>query len=323
MPRDLESMRSSLEGMEPLTKDPEAGNSTDDPPPLYVPTLQVSDEYKKLQDLHPYSSLLNMEDVGECDWLENTAFEPHEAASREKRLNTHPCPPHVSLRFFLAISKLSIPTACTPSPHFLCILILGSMWSPQHLKPCGSKSSDMPQLEYRLTVAGDLASGLYTSAYATTEGPLGELVRSRSFPSVDSSDSDRKKVLLGHIVATKHHSRLVTDDAMAVPSDWRSNYQISPPVGHDEAGETVCLHSLAVHPDFHGRGLGRVLLRGWCQRMRDADCSKRIALICRERLIPFYEKAGFLKVGPSPCQFGGGGWFDMVLEFNQMPKDSD
>ena len=48
---------------------------------------------------------------------------------------------------------------------------------------------------------------------------------------------------------------------------------------------------------------------------------KRIALICRERLIPFYEGCGFVVVGRSKCQFGGGGWFDMVMEFEGLPKE--
>jgi GNAT superfamily N-acetyltransferase len=179
----------------------------------------------------------------------------------------------------------------------------------------------MIQLEYRLTVCGELCTGIFTSAYATASEKLGDLLKSRSFPSVDSSDADRKKVLLGHIVATKAKARLVTDDAMAVPADWRNNYQISPAVGHDEEGDTICLHSLAVHPDFQGRGLGRILLLGWCQRMRDSGSAKRIALICRERFIPFYEKHGFAVAGPSACQYGGGNWHDMVLDFESMPKE--
>lgn len=269
MPRDLESERATLEGMEPLTKDhpqepAQAGENDsamdDDPPPLYVRSHSMSDAYKKLQDLHPYSLLLNIDDVDDVDWLEHAAFDSNEAASREK-------------------------------------------------------------LEYRLTVCGELCTGIFTSAYATASEKLGDLLRSRNFPSVDSADSDRKKVLLGHIVATKANTRLVTDAAMTVPDDWRTNYQISPGVGHDEDGETICLHSLAIHPDFHGRGLGRVLLLGWSQRMRDSGCAKRIALICRERLIPFYEKHGFTVAGPSSCQFGGGCWYDMVLEFDRMPKE--
>ena len=122
-------------------------------------------------------------------------------------------------------------------------------------------------------------------------------------------------MLLGHIIATKHRAPTVTDASMDFPTDWRERYQISPATGHDEDGGTVCLHSLAVHPEFHGKGLGRVLLLSWVQRIRDSGVASRVALICRKRLVPWYEKAGFKEVGPSKCQYGGGGWVDMVLEF--------
>ena len=64
-------------------------------------------------------------------------------------------------------------------------------------------------------------------------------------------------------------------------------------------------------------------MRAWTQRMRDAGLGKRIALICRERLVKFYENAGFMKVGPSACQYGGGGWIDMVMEFDGSNIDDD
>lgn len=180
------------------------------------------------------------------------------------------------------------------------------------------------QIHYRLSVCGELCSGLFSSAYRTVDGPLSKLIKARDWPPVDSSDSDRKRILMGHIIATKFAGgNIVTDDSMAFPADWKSNYQLTPAVGHDEEGDTICLHSLAVHPDLNGKGLGGVLLRAWTQRMRDAGLGKRIALICRERLVKFYEAAGFMKVGPSACQYGGGGWIDMVMEFDGSNIDDD
>ena len=108
---------------------------------------------------------------------------------------------------------------------------------------------------------------------------------------------------------------------MDYPKDWRTNYQLAPGVGHNEDGDTICLHSLAVHPDFQKKGLGGVLLRGWTQRIRDAGIGKRIALICREHLVEWYEKNGFKKVGKSACQYGGGGWYDMIMEFEHDSED--
>jgi len=102
---------------------------------------------------------------------------------------------------------------------------------------------------------------------------------------------------------------------MDFPQDWASNYQLAPKTGHNEDGQTVCLHSLCVHPDFQRLGLAQILLKAYVQRIRDSAVANRIALIARARLVGFYEKFGFKNVGPSPCQYGGGNWVDMVLDF--------
>jgi GNAT superfamily N-acetyltransferase len=175
--------------------------------------------------------------------------------------------------------------------------------------------SNYLQLEYRLQTCGELCSGLFSSAYPTTGGLLGDIVKTRNFPSIDSADSDRKRILLGHIISTKAISPLVTDDAMDYPKDWKTKYQLSPSTGHSEDGRTVCLHSLCIHPNFARKGLGSILLQSYVQRIKDSGVASRIALICRDRYIPFYEKAGFTKIGPSKCQYGGGNWVDMRLDF--------
>jgi ribosomal protein S18 acetylase RimI-like enzyme len=176
------------------------------------------------------------------------------------------------------------------------------------------------QLEYRLRTCGELCSGLFTSAYPTSSGSLGDILKVRKFSSIDSSDSDRKRILLGHIIATKSSSDLVTDDAMDYPKDWQTKYQMTPSIGHNEEGETVCIHSLCVHPDFARKGFGHMLLNSYVQRIEDSGVAKRIALICRDRLVKFYENAGFEKQGPSKCQYGGGNWVDMVRVIEDKSK---
>lgn len=110
---------------------------------------------------------------------------------------------------------------------------------------------------------------------------------------------------------------------MDYPKDFRTNYQLTPSTGHNEDGQTVCIHSLCVHPNFSSKGLGQVLLKSYVQRIRDSGVAKKIALICRDRLVGFYEKAGFSKIGPSNCQYGGGNWVDMVLDFEEGMGDDD
>jgi GNAT superfamily N-acetyltransferase len=179
------------------------------------------------------------------------------------------------------------------------------------------------QIDYRLRTCGELCSGLFTSGYPTSTGSLGSVIKTRAFPSIDSSDTDRKRVLLGHIIATKSSGRVVTDEAMDYPKDWKTKYQLTPNIGHNEDGDMVCIHSLCTHPDFQGKGLGKILLKSYVQRIKDSGVAKRIALICRDRYVVFYEKSGFTKVGPSKCQYGGGNWIDMVMDFEEGMYDDD
>jgi len=110
---------------------------------------------------------------------------------------------------------------------------------------------------------------------------------------------------------------------MDYPKDWQAKYQLTPSTGHNEDGETVCIHSLAIHPGFQRRGLGTVLLKSYVQRIKDSGVAKRIALICRDQYVSFYEKAGFNKIGPSKCQYGGGNWVDMVMDFEAGQGEED
>ena len=88
MPRDFLADKKTLEDMPPLSKEPQQADSPDDPnpmPSLYkVPTTFVEDRFKRMTELHPFSSLLNQDDLDDCDWLEHAAFDANEAASREK-----------------------------------------------------------------------------------------------------------------------------------------------------------------------------------------------------------------------------------------------
>jgi GNAT superfamily N-acetyltransferase len=139
---------------------------------------------------------------------------------------------------------------------------------------------------------------------------------------------DDISVLLAHVIATRGASNVVTDESMDYPRDWDSPNPIASDAGHREDGRTICIHSLAVIPDFQGIGLGRTLLTAYIQQISGTGIADRIALIAHEvssaslhggnalrisqHLIPYYEHFGFVNKGPSKAQFGGGGWTDMV-----------
>lgn len=105
----------------------------------------------------------------------------------------------------------------------------------------------------------------------------------------------------------------MSDDDMRPPTDWHTaEPSAEPHIGHQENGRTLALHSLAVLPDYQGRGLGTALVKSYVQRMLESDVADRVALLTYDRLIPYYEHLGFEHIGRSRCKFGGGEWNDMV-----------
>lgn len=103
---------------------------------------------------------------------------------------------------------------------------------------------------------------------------------------------------------------------MDFPKDWKTNKTPASdgkePVGHQEVGGTICIHSLAVLPEFQSMGIAGVLLRSYIHRMKDAKIADRLALLCMDDLKKFYGRFGFDDMGKSQVTYGGGGWNNMV-----------
>lgn len=174
------------------------------------------------------------------------------------------------------------------------------------------------KFEYRLTKCGELCLGIF----ATVEPGSGHFAQAETFATGRPVETSRKNgaisVLIGHVIAAKTNDKTASDDSMGVPEDWKSDHPKPTNLGHQEAGRTIVLHSVAVLPKFQGRGLGRVLLMAYRQQMNGAGIADRLVLIAHDYMVPWYEKLGFAKLGPSKAQFGGGGWFDMAFELKAL-----
>merc|ERR1719171_3102678 len=81
---------------------------------------------------------------------------------------------------------------------------------------------------------------------------------------------------------------------------------------HDPTGTSLCIHSVVIAEPYRRQGLARAMLR---QYLMAAPCTmphlKRVLLICKNNLIPFYESVGFELLGESKVVHGQDKWFDM------------
>ncbi|KAI0909313.1 hypothetical protein F4823DRAFT_595055 [Ustulina deusta] len=170
---------------------------------------------------------------------------------------------------------------------------------------------------YRLTTCAELCMGVFcTVVPSNTKG--WEIDTLHTAHTVETGRDDAAvSVLLAHIVATRTHDEVVTDDSMSYPHDdntAKSNGDADPRIGHQEFGRTVCIHSLAVHPKLQGVGIGKLIVKAYMQQVKNSALADRVALICQEYLINYYRRFGFCHMGPSRATFGGGGWHDMVFD---------
>ncbi|CAK7568612.1 MAG: hypothetical protein SEPTF4163_006608 [Sporothrix epigloea] len=216
----------------------------------------------------------------------------------------------------MAAVNLSVPDAITIRPLTLadrdsCVVVENACFTnPEH-------RATPEKFSYRLTVCPELCFGIFVHT-ADSEALVGSASPAQS-PSAASSG-----IMVGHIIATRCKSNVVTDASMVLPKDWRvavldpASVPVSP-LGHQPDGNTVAVHSLGIVPSVQGRSLGTKLMKAYLEHMGALSSSNnsqhkidRVALICQDYLVDYYKKLGFINNGPSEAQFGGGGWFDML-----------
>ncbi|KAI3528571.1 acetyltransferase [Colletotrichum filicis] len=174
---------------------------------------------------------------------------------------------------------------------------------------------------YRLATCSDISTGLFCSVVPAEAETFPLSTMTVASPVETGRANGAKLVLLGHAVATLGDGPVVSDDDMAYPDNWRDQKSAkSTDVGHKIMGRTLCLHSFAIDPKLQGLGLGKLLMKSYLQQINNSGVADRIALICKDWLVSYYQRFGFKRVGPSKASFAGGGWNDMVIELSGPPK---
>ena len=76
------------------------------------------------------------------------------------------------------------------------------------------------------------------------------------------------------------------------------------------SGKTLAILSLAVSPDFRCKGLAAALLNSCLETARQRGL-ERVVLTCKDHLIHYYQRFGFMEHGISRSVHGGAVWHDM------------
>ncbi|KAL2153119.1 hypothetical protein VTH82DRAFT_4274 [Thermothelomyces myriococcoides] len=178
------------------------------------------------------------------------------------------------------------------------------------------------KIAYRLTVCPELSLGVFLTVVPDRATDAGLETLPTSKPVETGRTDGAVSVLLAHVISTRCRGDVVTDADMAYPKDWHNPAAraADKSVGHYEAGRTVGLHSLAVLPRLQRCGIGQMIIKAFLDQMKNCGLVDRVALICQDNLVSYYERLGFKHLGPSKAQFGGGGWHDMVHDLPRQNK---
>lgn len=83
---------------------------------------------------------------------------------------------------------------------------------------------------------------------------------------------------------------------------------------HDENGAWQMIFGVDTHPDYRRRGCAGKLLEHVIGQAK-AQGRKGLVLTCKDRLVPYYAKFGFISEGISQSTHGDVTWYQMRLTF--------
>ncbi|KAG5983765.1 hypothetical protein E4U55_007230 [Claviceps digitariae] len=189
--------------------------------------------------------------------------------------------------------------------------------------PDQNQARSAEQIEYYIRKCGGICLGLFNTCPSSNNIKNWHIRTLPHARPVETSRQDgSKSVLFAHILATLGKNKLVTDEDLKLPQNWRSAQSSSSgsSLGHQISGRTICLHSFSVCPEVQGVGIGKSAIKAYIQLMIQSEVADRISLICKEPLVTFFRKAGFKSAGRSKTTVVGRGWHDMTLEFPASQK---
>ncbi len=83
---------------------------------------------------------------------------------------------------------------------------------------------------------------------------------------------------------------------------------------HDDNGAWQSVMGIAVLPEYQKQGIAAKMMETLIEDARTHG-RKGCTLTCKDRLIHYYAKFGYVEEGISESEHGGAVWYDMILEF--------
>ena len=79
-------------------------------------------------------------------------------------------------------------------------------------------------------------------------------------------------------------------------------------------GKVICILSVATEPNLQRRGIAAKLIETLIAKAKERGMDA-VSLACKDKLVHYYAKFGFVLNGISASEHGGVQWNDMILRF--------
>ena len=124
-----------------------------------------------------------------------------------------------------------------------------------------------------------------------------------------------KLFLEGFLVAESKGAIIGLINSASTDKEDITDEELKDMVGHVQDGRNMVIFSLAVIPEFQGKGISSQLMLMFFDVSKGLK-KEKILLLCKSELIPYYQKYGFLSGGKSKSKHGGFEWYEMNLVLN-------
>ncbi|MFH1786818.1 MAG: GNAT family N-acetyltransferase [archaeon] len=136
-------------------------------------------------------------------------------------------------------------------------------------------------------------------------------------PEVASEEKFRKRIELfpeGFLVAELGGKIIGIINGATIEKEDISAEELKGMVGHVPGGKNVVVFTVAVLPEFRGLGVSRRLVERFVEISKGLG-KEKVLLICKENMVDYYRKLGFVYTGKSASTHGGAEWHEMGMSF--------
>ena len=139
------------------------------------------------------------------------------------------------------------------------------------------------------------------------------------FPAAEAASREtfekRLKVYPGHFAVAEEDGKIISVvNGLVTDYEDLTDEMFADTSYHCEKGDWQMIFGVETHPDYQRKGVAGEVLKIFIDKAKK-EGRKGLVLTCKERLIGYYAKFGFVNEGVSSSEHGGALWYQMRLIF--------